>query len=129
MRTALSIIITGVALSACVGAPPNAEEAVTDDRPLTDSTVFTQTHVTFQADGTTRVEHRDITVAEERKRMAAQTTAAAGGPRPLTDRVDCDWDSIELFDQEGGTGNVICFSGRGTVHLRDYQRTVCEIGR
>jgi hypothetical protein len=118
-------------LAAACGNPAPADPDAAPDpaptAPVADTDVFTETAVWFNADGTTRVETRPITVAEERA-IAARMIAAPGKVHPLIAADPSCAGSFQLWDQWYFVGDRICFHGAGTADLSQYWRPVCFDG-
>ena len=124
MRSLLALAF----LAACA-APPAADPDAAPpsiDPPL-DGTIFTETRVTLSPGGGERVELAPITAAQELAQNAARADWIATGRTPLTslDTI-CSNSSFWMYDRAGWTGNLICFSGQGSVRLASYGRPVCS---
>lgn len=126
--TASLFAVLSLALAGCVGAGDVETGAPQEEAQ------FTRTIVHLDADGSRTVKVVAITAAEQRADVEA--LARAGGHVTLEDGAEhvasagqalsrdtsCLGSSIWLFDLPNMTGNEICFSGTGTVDLRDYGR-------
>jgi hypothetical protein len=119
--------VLALSLAAACGSAPADIDAGPPPMPVaavSDGDVFTQTAVWLDADGTSRVETRPITLAEERA-IAARIGATPGTAQPLIQQDLGCGSSFWLYDGPNYSGNRICFNGAGTASLALYPRQVC----
>ncbi len=120
MRPLLIAIVLSV--TACTTAPSAASDAAApavEPSSSPDDAVFTETEVWLDPDGTSRVETRPITAAQEHA-----VAARIGGAQPLIAQDLSCGSSFWLYDQPYYAGNRICFHGAGTASLANYPRLV-----
>jgi len=120
LRTLLLTLL--FAMPACA-----MDEPTPDESPVTDDTVFTETIVHVQADGTLAIgEPHEITAGEQRAQNAYREQLEAGAV-PLVDATldgSCAPSDVWIYDRTDFTGNRICFAANTTAvaYFSEYIR-------
>lgn len=116
------LVLAALVLAGCVDVPD--DPAATED-PVSDDTVFFDTIVTVNADGTTNVsEPRTITAGEQRAqnelRLAVERGEVAAPAANLVQDDSCLGDSLWFYYRTDWVGPRICFRGAGYADLANY---------